>query len=125
MALTGILRPGLIQLRVTDLEKSVEHYVERIGLDEVGRDGGLVYLKGWDEFDHHSVVLRKAETAGMDFFAFKVDSDETLEHYRKRIEDAGVEVTDVAAGDQPGFGPRIAFKIPTGHRIELYAQVER
>lgn len=56
MASKGLLRPGLIQLRVTDLEKTVEHYVERIGLDEVSRDGHRVSLKAWDEFDHHSVV---------------------------------------------------------------------
>lgn len=124
MALKGVLRPGLIQLRVTDFEKTVEHYVERIGLDEVSREDDKVYLKAWDEFDHHSVVLRKADHAGMDFFAFKVDSEETLADFRKKIEEYGLEVWDVPAGEQPGFGPRIAFMIASGHRIELYAQVE-
>jgi len=37
-----------------------------------------VYLKAWDEHDHHSVVLRQAETPGMDYYGFKVDSKATL-----------------------------------------------
>ena len=34
----GVLRPGHIQLRVLDLEASVEHYVELLGLHETDRD---------------------------------------------------------------------------------------
>ena len=38
-----------------------------------------MYLKAWDEHDHHSVVLRQAETPGMDYYGFKVDSKATLD----------------------------------------------
>ncbi|CCQ72609.1 catechol 2,3-dioxygenase [Magnetospira sp. QH-2] len=125
MAMTGVLRPGLIQLRVMDLEAALTHYVDRIGLNEVGRDDeGRVFLKGWDEFDHHSFVLREADTAGLDFFAFKVDTDDSLAIFRKRIEAWGLAVDDVPAGEHPGVGPRIGFTIPSGHRIELYSQIE-
>lgn len=125
MALHGVLRPGLIQIRVTDLDKAVEHYVDRIGLDEVGRQSDRVFLKAWDEFDHHSIVLRKADSAGMDYLAFKVDSDSTLQAYREKITDYGLSVDDVPAGEQPGIGPRIGFQVASGHRIELYAEAER
>ena len=124
MAMQGILRPGLIQLRVTDLDKTLEHYVDHIGLNEVGRDGDRVFLKGWDEFDHHSVTLRKADAAGLDFFSFKCDSEQTVAHYRQRIEAYGLAVEDIAAGEQPGFGKRIRFEIASGHKIELYSEVE-
>ena len=40
---------------------------------------GGVYLKGWDEQDWFSVVLREADSTGMDFMGFKVDSSETHE----------------------------------------------
>jgi len=126
MSLTGVLRPGYVQLRVLDLEAAVSHYVDRIGLDEVSREtDGRVYLKGWDEFDRHSVILREADTPGMDVVGFKVASDGDLDGFRKRIEAKGIEVAPIPAGEQPGMGRRISFVVPTGHRIELFAQAEQ
>ncbi|MEW8430819.1 MAG: catechol 2,3-dioxygenase, partial [gamma proteobacterium symbiont of Ctena orbiculata] len=79
MAFKGVLRPGLIQIRVLDMAEAVNHYQNILGLNIVGEEAdGRVYLKGWDEFDHHSVVLRPAENAGLDYVAFKVDSDDYL-----------------------------------------------
>ncbi len=126
MALKGVLRPGLIQIRVLDMEKSIDHYVKRVGLLDVGRTSdGRVMLKGVDEFDHHSVVLRLADTPGLDFMSFKVDSPETLARIEKETVAFGFQVTEVAANsDQPGFGRRIAVDLPTGHRIDVYSEVE-
>ena len=45
MSQEGLLRPGIAQLRVLDMEESVRHYVEYIGLELVGTgDDGRVYL---------------------------------------------------------------------------------
>ena len=38
MAMTGVLRPGHVALRVTDLEAAVKHYGQVLGLIETGRD---------------------------------------------------------------------------------------
>ncbi|WP_029010053.1 catechol 2,3-dioxygenase [Azospirillum halopraeferens] len=124
MALTGVLRPGFIQLRVLDMAAAETHYVDRMGLNKVCTgDDGRVYLKGWDEFDHHSVILRPADAAGIDVMAFKVASDADLDAFETRITDWGLAVDHVAEGEQPGLGRRIGFTIPTGHRIELYAAI--
>jgi catechol 2,3-dioxygenase len=67
MALTGVLRAGFVQIRVLDMEEALTHYVDRIGLNLVGKEAdGRVYLKGCEEFDHHSTVLREADDAGID-----------------------------------------------------------
>jgi catechol 2,3-dioxygenase len=80
IAFGEVLRPGHIQIRVRDLTSAVQHYVEILGLSETARDeAGRVYLKAWDEFDHHSVILREALTPGMDFFGFKVASETALD----------------------------------------------
>ena len=79
MSMTGVVRPGHCMLRVLDMEAAVKHYTEVVGLDVTDRDEkGRVYLKAWDEQDHHSVVLRQADIPGCDFIAFKVDSKATL-----------------------------------------------
>lgn len=123
MALTGVLRPAFIQIKVLDMKASLEYYTKRIGFHVVTEgDDGRVYLKAADEFDHHSLVLRQAETAGVDYFCFKVLEDADLDKFKKRIEEYGIEVDDVRAGEQPGLGRRISFVIQSGHRIELVAE---
>ena len=93
MAITGVLRPGYIQIRVLDMDAAVTHYVDRIGLNMVSQgNDGRVYLRGWDEFDRHSIILRPAATPGMDFAGFKVATERDLDVFRKRIEDADLDV---------------------------------
>ena len=124
MALNGVLRPGYIQIRVTDIDAAAKHYVDRVGLHEVSREpDGRVYLRAWDEFDRHSVVLRPADMPGMDYVGFKVASEAELDGFARRIEAAGIKVEEVPAGEQPGLGRRLAFVVPTGHRIELFAEM--
>ena len=65
-----VMRIGRVELKVLDLEKSVDYYTNVIGLEETGRMGDSVYLKAWDEFDHHSVILTKSNTAGIGSFSF-------------------------------------------------------
>ena len=124
MALNGVLRPGYIQIRVTDLDAAIKHYVDRVGLHEVSREpDGRVYLRAWDEFDRHSVVLRPADMPGMDYVGFKVASEAELDSFGQRVEKSGTGVEEVPADEQPGLGRRLAFVVPTGHRIELFAEM--
>lgn len=117
MALKGVLRPGYIQIRVTDLDVALKHYVDRVGLHEVSREAdGRVYLRAWDEFDRHSLVLRPADMPGMDYAGFKVASESDLDTFASRIEEYGIGVKEISAGEQPGVGPRLSFIVPTGHR---------
>lgn len=125
MGFKGTLRPGLVQLRVLDLEDTLEFYKNVLGLDEVCRtDDGRVCLKGCDEFDHHSLTLRKADEAGLDYVAFKVGTAGELEQMRAAVEGFGYGTDEVPAdSDQPGFGKRYGFTISTGHRFEIYSEV--
>ena len=123
MAMTGVLRPGHAQLRVLDMDESVKFYTEVMGLQEVGRDAsGRVYFKCWDERDHHSVVLRQADRAGIDLFAFKVLNKATLEKFDRDLKEYGVKTERIPAGEMLNTGERVRFTIPTGHTIELYAE---
>jgi catechol 2,3-dioxygenase len=126
MAITGVLRAAMAQFRVLDLETSVDFYKTVVGLFEIGRTSdGRVLLKGYDEFDHHSLALRGAETAGMDFMGFKVASDAYLDYLTDRTKEFGFPVEDVPANsDQPGVGRRVSVKTTTGHRIDFFADIE-
>ena len=77
MAITGVLRPGHVAIRVLELEPALKHYKDVLGLTEVARDKKKrVFLKAWDEHDHHSVVLREADEAGMDYMGEEAAADD-------------------------------------------------
>lgn len=123
MAMTGVLRPGHAQLRVLDLEESVKFYTDTFGLVETGRDNqGRVYFKCHDERDHNSFIIREADSAGMDFYGFKVLGNETLDQLEKDLNDYGVPTERMPAGDLLETGERVRFTAPTGHIFELYAE---
>jgi catechol 2,3-dioxygenase len=121
MAITGVLRPGHMQLKVLDLDEAVEFYANVIGLVQTGRDATRAYFKGWDERDHHSVILRDAGEAGMDFYGFKVSDAQALDQLEADLKNYGVTTERVPAGDLLETGERVRFEIPSGHLIELYA----
>jgi catechol 2,3-dioxygenase len=117
-----------VQLRVLDLPAAVKHYTEVLGLIETARDAqGRVYLKAWDEHDHHSVVLREADEAGMDVMGFRVDSPATLKSLAEKVKASGLAtgLQWIPAGEHPKTGERLRFTVPTGHSIELFAEKEK
>ncbi len=123
MAMTGVLRPGHAVIRVLDLEEGVRHYRDIMGLEETGRDDqGRVYLKCWDEIDHNSIILREAETAGLDFIGYKVLNNATLDQLEADVQAYGLTTERMPAGDLLETGERVRFTLPTGHLFELYAE---
>lgn len=123
MALVGVLRPGHAQLRVMDLDAAVHHYRDVMGLEETGRDAqGRVYLKCWDEIDHHSIVLHQSDRAGLDFLGFKVLGKEALDKFEADLQAYGVKTERIAAGELLETGERVRFQAPSGHFFELYAE---
>lgn len=120
------MRPGHVALRVLELDEALHHYKNIIGLIETDRDDqGRVYLKAWDEHDHHSVVLREADTPGMDYLGFRVLDREALLEYDGRLRNAGFATEVIPAGEHKHCGERIRFEAPTGHLFELYAEKDK
>lgn len=122
---SSVLRPGFVQVRVLDMEKAIAHYRDIMGLDLVGIESdGRAYLRAYDEFDRHSVVLRETDTTGLDIMAFKMVSPQALLDARKALEARDVKCEVVAAGEQPGVGERLRVYMPTGHVFDFYVQMD-
>ena len=123
MALTGVIRPGHVQLRVLDLAAAKHFYGNVLGLEETGTDAqGRIYYKAWDERDHNSVIIRQAESAGMDFIGFKVLNSAELDRLEAAVQAFGIETRRIPAGDLLETGERVRFELPTGHQFELFAE---
>lgn len=123
MAMTGVLRPGHACIRVLDLKEATHFYGEVLGLIETGRDSfGRVYYRAWDEIEHNSIILREADSAGLDFLGFKVASEASLDRLEADVRAYGIPTERIPAGDLLQTGERVRFRIPSGHLIELYAE---
>ncbi|WCN39505.1 catechol 2,3-dioxygenase [Aneurinibacillus uraniidurans] len=120
----AIMRLGRVQIRVPNWEKSIFYYKNVLGLIETARDDNHVYLKAWDEHDHHSVILQKADTAGLDHLAFKCEFAQDLDLYEQKLSDYGIAVQRVPKGTRIAEGEAIRFQLPTEHWVELYHEIE-
>src|SRR3954468_17326273 len=58
-----ILRAAYVELGVRDLEASRRFYVDLLGLVVSAETDDALYLRGWEERMHHSIVLRQADPA--------------------------------------------------------------
>jgi catechol 2,3-dioxygenase len=104
------------RLRVPDLGAATAFHTEVMGLVELGRSDGTVYLgAGLDT--NYDLALVEGGT-GVELFALRADGDEQLEALERALNVAGV--TSVRRGSEgPGQLDGVAFTLPSGHRMEL------
>jgi catechol 2,3-dioxygenase len=120
----GIMRLGFVVVQVTDLEAARKHYVEVMGMQMTDRTENEIYLKGWDEYDHHSIVLRQSNKAGLEKMAFKVHKYEDMEQLEKQLQRYGASVKRVSKGENYKVGEGLRFRLPSGHTMELFVDME-
>ena len=53
----SIAHVGHVELRVTDLERSRWFFTELMGLFASAEQDGRVYLRAWQDFEHHTLLL--------------------------------------------------------------------
>ena len=94
----GMQRLAHVDVTVTDLDLATAYYTEVIGMLETERDENSVYLKCWDEPNHHSLRLIYGPRVGFDLMSFKVDRDDDLEEFERRVLNYGFPVRRVSRG---------------------------
>ena len=121
----GILRLGHVDVTVTDIDLATAYYTGVMGMEVTARTEDSVYLKCWDEEDHHSLRLRYASRVGMDLMSFKVHHEDDLADLEKKVSRFGFPVERLSRGETLGQGESIRFSTPSGHVMELVADVEK
>lgn len=115
----GVMRMGYAHVRVTDLNEAKNHYANTMGLYETHAEENRVYYKGWDEWDHHSVVLEEGGV-GVVKFGFKVEKPEDIDDIEAKAKTFGLTVERMSAGENPEVSDGIRFTTPTEHVFEVY-----
>lgn len=99
-------------------EESLDFFVNIFGMTVSDTKGDSVYLRGWDDYEHHTLQLTASKEAGMGHMAFRAWSPEALERRVAAIERSGQGVGWIDAG--VGHGPAYRFTDPDGHPLEIY-----
>jgi catechol 2,3-dioxygenase len=109
---------GHVELFTPKPDESLHFFVNVLGLTESGREGDSVYLRGWDDYEFHTLKLTAAKQAGMGHVAFRANSPEALERRAKKLESMGRGIGWVD-GDM-GHGKAYRATDPDGHIFEIY-----
>lgn len=103
-----------------DLELATAYYAEVVGLVVTGETAERSYLKAWDEHQHHSLILSKAPTYGLNSVGFKVGNAADLDRLADRLGGAGISFERFAPGElAEASGGTVRFAAPSGHTIDL------
>ena len=111
-----------VAVTTPDVEASVEFYANRVGLTEVARRDGRVYLRCWGDYYAYSVVIVPGDEPALETMAWRTSSAEALDEAVKRIEAAGVRGEWF---DGYAIGRAYRFTGPWGHSMTLHWEVER
>lgn len=120
-----IVRVAYVDLVVTDLERARDWWVGLIGFHVEDEEPGVLYLRGYEEFVHHSVALREGPAAACSRIGFRVRTPECLDRAEKHFRDRGCAVERVDAGATRGLGEAVRAVDPLGFTLELVHHMDR
>ena len=75
----NVVRASHVELGVRDLGRARAFYVDCLGLLETARDADALYLRGVEERNHHSIVLRRTPDPEVLALGFKLASEADLD----------------------------------------------
>ncbi|MBO0704862.1 MAG: VOC family protein [Candidatus Dormibacteraeota bacterium] len=120
-----IAKLGHVHLVTPDLTKSLWFFHELLGLEITERTETTVYLRANMEREHHSLVLEQGDRARLDHVGWRAKRPEDVEAFARLLRERGTEVTPIAAGTEVGLGDGIRFQLGTGHKFEIYYDVDK
>ncbi|HWK22150.1 MAG TPA: VOC family protein [Ureibacillus sp.] len=120
-----IAKLGHVALVTENLEKSLWFFKEVIGLEETREVNGTHYLRAWGDFEHHTLSLTAGETSYIDHIGWKAKRREDVANFAQLLSDAGTVVRWIGDGEEVGQGEAIRFELPSGHRFEIYFDMEK
>ncbi len=117
----NVVRVGFIELWVRDLERSLAFYQGLLGFRLERREGGVAYLRGYEELEW-SLKLKEAPFPAVRALGFKVASEEDLAALKAFAEERGLP----HALESDWGRPRVLrLQDPFGYPLAFYFQAEK
>ena len=118
----NIVRLSHVEYRVTDLGRARAFYVDTLGLQITDEDADALYLRAMEERGHHSVILRRAESASVGVLGFKLYDEPDLDKAEAFFQSRDLPTRWV---DHPFQGKTLATRDPWGIPLEFYVRMVR
>ncbi|KGX84544.1 3,4-dihydroxyphenylacetate 2,3-dioxygenase [Pontibacillus litoralis] len=119
-----IIRTGRAVLHVTDIEKSKKFY-DALGFIITETDDNQIFLRGLEEHNHHSLLLKQRETPALEVISYRVKSEEDLEQLATKLQKDGNEIKWLQEGEQKGLGRAFRYQDISGLPVEFYHHMDR
>jgi 3,4-dihydroxyphenylacetate 2,3-dioxygenase len=123
-----IVRAAFVELRVTDLAASERFYAELLGMIVSAKTGDAVYLRGWEERQHHSLILRRGRAGQVPAAArlgLRVRTEDNLVQAAAHFAGEGLATRPIDAGADPGMGRALRVWDPFGTPLEFFCAMEQ
>jgi catechol 2,3-dioxygenase len=118
----NVVRASHVEMGVRDLDRARAFYVDCLGLIETAGEPDALYLRGVEERNHHSIVLRQAAVPDVRALGFKVGSDADLDLAATWFMQRKLPV---AFPEVPYQGRTLRTVDPFGTPLEFYARMEQ
>jgi 3,4-dihydroxyphenylacetate 2,3-dioxygenase len=115
-----IIRAAYAELIVTDLAVSRHFYVDVLGLVVTHEDENAIYLRAFEEYLHHSLILRKGPIPALAALAYRVRSQGDVATATEYFARLGCPIERRAAGATRGIGEAVRVEDPLGFPIEFF-----
>ena len=113
---------GHMELLTPKPEESLKFFVKVLGMTPTASSGDSVYLRAYDDYEHHTLKLTASKTSGMGHMAFRARSPQALDRRVAALKGSGYDI-GWSEGDL-GHGPAFQLQDPDGHKIEIYYETE-
>jgi catechol 2,3-dioxygenase len=119
-----IVRSAYYEIVVTDLARAREFYVDILNLVVTEEDENTLYLRTFEEFIHHNLVIRRGPIAAMAAMCYRVRTQEDVDKAERYYKELGCEVRRSVTGFTKGVGDSVRVLDPIGFPIEFFHHVE-
>lgn len=123
--LRAVAHIGHVEISVTNFEKSLWFFTEVLGLELTETVANRAYLRAWQDFDHHTLVIEESDTSKVNRISWRVCTEESLKLFERKLQAMKIKFYWICGGTKTALGDVIHFKSPSGLPIELYWEKEK
>ena len=106
-----------VEMYTPKLDQSARFFTDIMGMYVSEAGGDSIYLRAYDDYEHHTLKLTARSQAGIGHFAWRTQSQEALE---RRVVALAKTGAGIGWHESVGHGPAYQFRYPSGHVAELY-----
>ena len=117
-----VVRASHVELGVRDLARARAFYVDCLGYLVSAEDSGALYLRGVEERNHHSLVLRRMPEPVVAALGFKLASEDEMDRAAHWFRSRNLPVS---FPELPFQGRTLRTADPTGMPLDLYHRMDQ